>query len=114
MTDYKDLKEVLDFGLTVAMIADQKLQDGFQWTDVFGFVPTMVKLPKAVEGIENVPYEIAELEEDENGRAELVAYVKEIYDIDDDHAEKLVEHGIRVGLELGLFIMMLRDGKVSV
>ena len=111
MADYKDLKEALDFALSTAMVVDNNLQDGFQWTDVFSLVPVLSKLPVAVEGIENVPDELEAMQNDEEGRAELIAYVKDLYDIDDDHAEALVEQGVRAGVELGILVTLIRKSK---
>lgn len=111
MADYKDLKEALDFALSTAMVVDNNLQDGFQWTDVFSLVPVLSKLPVAVEGIENVPDELEAMQNDEEGRAALITYVKDLYDIDDNHAEALVEQGVRAGVELGVLVTLIRKSK---
>ena len=111
MADYKDLKEALDFALSAAMVIDKNLQDGFQWTDVFSLVPVLSKLPNAIDGIENVADELDALAEDEEGRAALIQYVKDLYDIDDDSAEALVEQGVRAGVEIGVLVMLLRKAK---
>ena len=108
MAEYKDLKEVLDFSLSTAMVVDESLQDGFQWTDMFSLVPVLSKLPAAIDGIENVASELEKMQADEEGRAALINYVKETYNIDDDNAEALVEQGVRAGLELGILITLIR------
>ena len=107
MSDYKDLKEVLAFGLPFAMVVDEKLQDGFQWTDLISFVPVLTKLPDAIEGIDNIENEIANL--DDAGRMELSKYVIETFDIADDYAEALVEQALRAGFEFGKLVTMLRQ-----
>ena len=111
MAEYKDTKEALEFALVTAMQADESLQDGFQWTDIFSFIQALSKLPAAIEGIENVPSEIAKLKTDQVGKQALIDYVKNLYDIDDKYAEELVEQGVVVGLELGVLITMLRKIK---
>ena len=103
---YKDLKEFLAFGLPFAMVVDDKLQDGFQWTDMFAFIPVMTTLPAAIEGMENIVDEIAGL--DDEGRLELSKYIIETFNIKDDFAEELVEQGLRTGLELVKTVTLLR------
>jgi len=106
MAGIKETKEVLDFGLSTAMFVDEKLQDGFQWTDIFGMVEPLTKAPAAIDNIDEVPKELADMDEEE--RAELVRFVQDTYDIADDNAEKMVEQGIRAAIELVKLILILR------
>ena len=106
MSEVKETREVLDFSLSTAMTIDETLQDGFQWTDLFQYISPLSKLPKALVGIEKVPAELDQM--DEEGRGELISFVKDLYNIKDDQAEEIVEQGIRTGIELGKLVMLLR------
>ena len=107
MSDYKELKEMLDFALPFAMVLDDKLQDGFQWSDLLALVPVMPSLPAAIAGFNNIDDELASL--DDEGRKELIDHVAAKFDIQDDKAEALVEQGLRAGFELTKLITMVRE-----
>jgi len=107
MAGTKELREVLDFALKTAETADKVLQDGFQFTDLFAFISPLMKLPAALGNIDDVEKELENLDDEE--RAQLITWVRANYDIADDQAEEMVEHGVSVGVGLGKLMVMFKN-----
>ena len=105
MAGIKETKEALLFGIGLAMKIDEVTQDGFQWTEVFELIPPLTKLPEAVSGAEEIPAELADMDEAE--RAELIEEVKKL-DFASEYSEEVAEQGLRVGLEVANLILLLR------
>ena len=103
-----ETKEAMIFGVTMAMAVDEATQDGFQWTDVFKMVPALTKLPAAVEGIQNVPAELSDLSEAE--RDELILEIENL-EFASEYSEQIAEQSLRVALELGKLIVLIREAK---
>ena len=108
MPGIKETKEALLFGISMAMAIDETTQDGFQWTDVLSLIKPMVKLPAAIAGIQNVPAELADLDEAE--RTELVEAIKEL-EFASEFSEEIAEQALRVGVEIGNLILKIREAK---
>ena len=104
----KETKEALIFGVSLAMAVDEATQDGFQWTDIFKMVPALTKLPAAIEGIEKVPVELSDLSEAE--RAELVEEIEKL-DFVSEYSEQIAEQALRVAVEIGALIGVIREAK---
>lgn len=111
MPGIQETKEVMIFGVSLAMAIDESTQDGFQWTDVLKLVPSLTKLPAAVEGIGEVPTEIEDMDETE--RAELVDEIKKL-DFVSDYSEKIAQQALRAGMENSKLIALLREARLSI
>jgi len=105
MAGIKETKELMLFSIGLAEAIDSVTQDGWQLKDIFTLIPPLSKLPGAIIGIEDVPEEIADLDEAE--RAELVEAIKEL-DFVSNNSEAIAEQAIRVGVELGNLIQLMR------
>ena len=108
MAGIKETKEALLFGISMAMAIDETTQDGFQWTDVLSLIKPMVKLPAAIAGIQDIPAELADLDEAE--RTELVEAIKEL-EFASEFSEEIAEQALRVGVEIGNLILKIREAK---
>ena len=104
----KETEEALMFGVSLAMAADEALVDGFQWTDVFSIVPALTKLPSAIDGIEKVPSELEGMTEED--RQALIDKVEEL-ELASELSEEIAEQGLRVGVEIGRLIMLIRQAR---
>lgn len=60
--------------------------------DIGAFIEPLTKLPAALVGIDEVPSELADLDEQE--KQELLVAVKEEFDLDDEKAETAIEEGL--------------------
>lgn len=70
----KDLQEIIDVISDGVQTTIKQLEDGFQYTDVFAFVPVLSNIPKAIEGNENAWTYLKDMtEEKENALVEAVA-----------------------------------------
>lgn len=70
----KDLQEIIDVVAEGVQTTMTQLEDGFQYTDVFAFVPVLSKIPKAIEGNENAWKYLADMDEEkENALVDAVA-----------------------------------------
>lgn len=90
----EELDEVIDCGLEFANATINALKDGkVTLGDIPAFIPAVVKVPKAISGLENVPAELENLTEEElKGRIELV---KNKLNVDDEKAKAIVEASIK-------------------
>jgi hypothetical protein len=108
MSEVKELKEVLEFGLALGMSVDESLEDGFTWTDLISLVPPMTKLPAALEGLEFVDDEIAAL--DQNGKNELMEVIDKL-ELNSELTEEIVEQSLVAAVEISKLVMVLRKAK---
>ena len=105
MVDTRDLKEAIGFAVAFGMAMDEALADGWQATDVFKLIPATTKLPKAVEGAENIPRILAEL--DDPARQEIMAELRKL-DLRDDDLEQVIIQSGRTVMEIGNLVALLR------
>ena len=49
----KDLKEIIDVVANTATTAIKQLEDGYQFTDLFAFVPVLSAMPEAIKDANN-------------------------------------------------------------
>jgi len=103
-----ETKEALMFGVGLAMAIDEATQDGFQWTDVFSLIPPLTKLPSAIDGADQIPAELDDMDEEE--RAELVQAIEEL-DFASEHSEAIAEQGLRAGVEIAALIILIRNAR---
>jgi hypothetical protein len=61
----KELIDVVKFGVGLGIATDEALKDGFSWTDLLSLVPSLVKVPEVLEGIETVPEVIKNLTDED-------------------------------------------------
>ena len=86
----EDLKQLVIFVCKLAMAFVKTLEDKkFNLLELVNFVPAVAALPGAVEGIENVPLELKDLDDAE--KDELVDAVIEAFDIPNDEVEAFIE-----------------------
>jgi hypothetical protein len=95
----KETKDVLGFALTFGSAMGSALQDGkLGITDIPGFLPAVMKLPAAIEGVTKVPSELSHLDESE--KEELLAYLKSEFSLPDDKIESAVLDGLKLVADL--------------
>lgn len=106
MTDkigIKETKEVLFFVFSFTKAIQLSLQDGkFNWTDARYFIEPVKAIVDAVDNIDQVIPEVADISPEE--MVELVAYIKENFDIEDDEVEFKIKSALDVGAELLGFV----------
>lgn len=89
-----ETKELLDFGFKLQKAITDSFADGKLQTliDAPKFLPALIAAPKAFGGINRVHLEIGDLDEFE--KEELMAFVRERFDLPDESLEVLVEDTI--------------------
>ncbi len=90
----EETKDVVLFGVKfanaiIASFADGKITAG----DIMNFINPMFKLPGAMSGLNRVPVELADL--DENELTELIELVMDELECESPKAKKIVEESIR-------------------
>ena len=99
MADVKDLKEVALFTVSLVEGIAESLKDGkASIADAFNFVDAMQKAGDAIDGLANVPKELADLTDEEV--SEITAYVKDSLDLDNDFIESTMEDVIDISLKI--------------
>lgn len=99
-----DLKEVVVFAISLGQGIEKSLNDDgkLTLTDLPNFFPTLLKVVPAIEGIENVPFYIKAISQEE--AAELITFIKTELDLEDDKAEKFIEDAVRIVLDIWLVV----------
>lgn len=70
----KDLQEMIDVLFDGIATAFKQLKDGFQYTDIFAFVPVFSSIPEAIKGKENALAYLKDMtEEKENAIVDAIA-----------------------------------------
>ena len=92
----EETKDVLDFMFSFIDAVGKAKEDGeMSWSDARHFIDPVKKLFEAVEEIEEVLPEIVDLDESEYD--ELVAYVREKGDYDEENLDWVVDTAIEAG-----------------
>ena len=95
----KETKEVMEFIFSfVDAIGKSKADDKFSWTDAKYFIDPVKKLFEAVDNIEDKEYD------------ELVAYVREKWNYDEENLEWIVDTAIEAGRSI-LTLVSMSDKK---
>jgi hypothetical protein len=106
----EDLEEAVDFAFNLADAVESSLEDGkISLTDAPKFLKTFMSSAKAIEGINNIPVEIGDLDEFELAR--IVDKVKARFDITDDILEIYVEDAFGHAVGLAVAIANIRKLK---
>jgi len=108
MVGIKETKEAMLFGISLAMAVDESTQDGFQWTDILSLIKPMTKLPAALDGIQEIPSELDDL--DENERAELIKAIEEL-EFASEKSEAIAEQALIAGVEIGKLVIEIRKAR---
>ena len=92
----EETKDVLDFVFSFVEAVGKAKKDGeMSWSDARYFIDPVKKLFEAVDDIEDVLPEIEDLDDAEYD--ELVAYVKEKWDYDEENLDWIVDTAIEAG-----------------
>lgn len=95
MAKAKELKEALSFICSLANSIGKIAEDGKNATHL---IPLLYKIPSAVDGMSEIPAEVAELSQEDI--EELAQMVKDELDIPQDKIEAAIEDGIDLCLRL--------------
>ena len=96
----QETKDVVKFVIRLGEAGAKSLEDGkFSVSDLSNFINAAGALPAAIGGIGSVPAELKDMDVDE--RAELLAYIKEEFDIAEENIEAVVEKALTA--VIGLF-----------
>ena len=99
----QETKELLSFVFSLAEAIKKSNADGdFNWRDGLNFIEPLKKLGPAIDNIEDIIPEVADLDADEWN--ELITFVSENWDLDnsdsDDDLSERIEDGLNAGIEL--------------
>ena len=99
----QETKELLSFVFSLAEAIKKSNADGdFNWRDGLNFIEPLKKLGPAIDNIEDIIPEVADLDADEWN--ELITYVSEQWDLDnsdsDNDLSERIEDGLNAGIEL--------------
>lgn len=89
----EETTDVVEFGIALANSVIKALEDGrITLLDIPGFIVPLTKLPAALSGIEFVPYELNDLQQDEIDK--LKKTVTDNLQVDDERAKLIIEQSI--------------------
>ena len=99
----QETKELLEFVFSLAEAIKKSNADGeFNWRDGLNFIEPLKRLGPAIDNIEEIVPEVADLDAEE--WAELVEFVSSRWDLDtgdgDDDLSDRIEDGLNAGIEL--------------
>ena len=105
-----DVLELVDFVVALAVAVEKATADGTQWYDVLALLPPMTKFPSAIEGIENVPEQLKNLNDEQ--RLEISIKLKELGFADVSAAE-IGQQALRSAVEFARLFYLIRDERKS-
>ena len=99
----QETKELLEFVFSLAEAIKKSNADGeFNWRDGLNFIEPLKRLGPAIDNIEEIVPEVADLDSEE--WTELVEFVSNKWDLDtgdgDDDISDRIEDGLNAGIEL--------------
>ena len=99
----QETKELLSFVFSLAEAIKKSNADGeFNWRDGLNFIDPLKKLGPAIDNIEDIIPEVADLDADEWN--ELITFVSERWNLDtsdtEDDISERIEDGLNAGIEL--------------
>jgi hypothetical protein len=96
----KETKELLDFGFKLQSAITRSHEDGkfSPILDTPKFLPALLAAPRAFAGANLIPAELADLDDAE--REELMAFVRERFELADRELEILIEDTLDLMLDL--------------
>ena len=99
----EETKDILDFVFSFVEAVGKAKKDGeMTWSDARYFIDPVKKLFEAVDDIEEVLPEIEDLSEEEYDQ--LVEYVKERWDYDEENLDWIVDTAIEAGKSILMMI----------
>tara|TARA_B100000686_G_scaffold349742_1_gene443849 strand:- start:4176 stop:4517 length:342 start_codon:yes stop_codon:yes gene_type:complete len=113
MAGIKETKEVLAFVFSLGKATASAMEDGdLGWSDAMKFLDPLKKLAPALENIEDVLVEVADLDAQEF--AELINFVRDEFHLeelfpDQDDLEVHVEDALNAGVEMLKVIRMFQS-----
>ena len=101
----EETKDILDFVFSFVEAVGKAKKDGeMSWTDARFFIDPITKLFEALDDIEDVLPEIEDLDEAEYD--ELVEYVREKWDYDEENLDWIVDTAIEAGKSILVMVNM--------
>ncbi len=104
----ENLKQLMDLGFGMGNVAKAALADGkIDLQDLAQLVPILPLLGPAIDDIDVAPKELTEL--DKQDADALIAHGRsKLSGMPDDKLKAIVQHSLRIGLEVGLMISKLK------
>ena len=104
----EETKDILDFMFSFVEAVGKAQKDGeMTWSDARYFIDPVRKLLEAVDDIEEVLPEIEDLSEEEYDQ--LVEYVKEKWNYDDENLDCVVDTAIEAGKSILMMVNLQKS-----
>ena len=99
----KELKDMLDFIMSIHMTADRAMSDDgkISWTEMTSFMPVMMKVVPAMAGSNKIIGEIKGMTPEQ--KADLIDWFGKKYELENKTVEMTVEKGTELVLFLAEF-----------
>ena len=104
----EETRDIIDFVFSFVEAVGKAKADGeMSWSDARYFIDPVKKLFEAVEDIEEVLPEIEDLSEEEYD--ELVAYVRDKWDYDEENLDWIVDTAIEAGKSILMMVNLQKS-----
>lgn len=108
----ENLKLVVRFAIDLGMEIDKKLEDGkITIWEGLGLIPELKALPNIIAHSEDIRNEFLDLDDSE--KTELVGFVKDNFDIENDKVESIIEKSIDMITALSLLIFEIKRNNAT-
>jgi len=108
MAGIKETEELVTFVVSLANALHSAMEDGMSWEDSFKLLPVLTKLPKAVEGYEQIPQELIDLDDQELDT--LLADIDKL-DFVQQNKIAILNQALMTGADLVKLVALIRDAK---
>lgn len=105
----ENIKRLVKFSGDLTKQIATATEDGFQWTDIFGFVDEAAQLPGLGKAWPLIRAEWKDLTPEE--RTELQTYFSEEFDIPDDKIELFIENALMNAISLIALVEQFKNLK---
>lgn len=106
----KETIELIDPILALGMATERSLMDGkFGVEDIANFMPALLILGNAFEGIKLVPKEIKDLSLEE--ATQIREHIEKKFDLQNDNIESLIERALSIGLTIYELVQNIKEIK---
>lgn len=106
MLGYENLEKAILLGVDLGEQVAQAAEDGFSWTDTFGFLPHLIKIPGIISKGDEIIAEFKDLDDQE--REAILAKVKEQFDLPNDKVEEIAERALALFLNLAALGQLIK------
>jgi hypothetical protein len=106
MVGIENLKKAIKFGIDLGNQIEESGKDGYNWKDITSFFDELFQIPALISNGNAIKEEFKDLDAVE--KQELVEYFTDLFDLDNDKAEAIIEKSLDIALDVLTLLKLLK------